>query len=45
MNEDKLLQELARLIEDMSFDYDRFSQSGQETYDRICTIVNKLLGG
>lgn len=45
MNEDKLLKELARLIEDMGFDYDRFSQSGQETYDKICTIVNKLLGG
>lgn len=45
MDEDKLLQELARLVEDMGFDYDRFSMSGQETYDEICSIVNKLLRG
>lgn len=45
MNEDKLLQELAKLIEDMGFDYDRFSMSGQKTYDEICSIMNKLLGG
>ena len=45
MHEDKLLQELAQLIEDMGFDYDRFSQSGQETYDKICSIVNTLIGG
>lgn len=45
MNEDILLQELAKLIEDMSFDYDRFSTSGQETYDKICSVMNKLLGG
>ena len=45
IDEDKLIQELARLIEDMGFDYDRFSVAGQETYDKICSIVNKLLGG
>ena len=45
MDEDKLIQELAKLIEDMGFDYDRFSVAGQETYDKICSIVNKLLGG
>ena len=45
MNEDKLLQELVRLVEDMYCDYDRFSLSGQETYDKLCSVVNKLLGG
>lgn len=45
MNEDELLKELADLIEDMGFDYDRFSMAGQETYDKICSVVNKLLGG
>ena len=45
MHDDKLLHELAQLIEDMGFDYDRLSQSGQETYDKICSVVNKLLGG
>lgn len=45
MGEDKLLQELAKLVEDMAFDYDRFSTSGQETYDKLCSVVNQLLGG
>ena len=45
MDEDKLIQRLAELIENMGFDYDRFSMSGQETYDEICSIMNKLLGG
>lgn len=45
MTEDKLLAKLAKLIEDMGFDYDRFSTSGQETYDEICSVLNQLLGG
>lgn len=45
MDEDRLIQDLAKLIEDMGFDYDRFSAAGQETYDKICSIMNKLLGG
>jgi len=32
--------ELLKLIEDMGWDYDRFSSSGQQTYDQI----GKLLG-
>lgn len=43
--EDELLERLAELIEYLSFDYDRFSQPGKETYDEICSIVNKLQGG
>ena len=30
---------LLELINDMGWDYDRFSSSGQETYDKICTIL------
>ena len=30
---------LLELINLMGFDYDRFSSSGQETYDKICTIL------
>ena len=30
---------LLELIDLMGFDYDRFSSSGQETYDKICTIL------
>ena len=32
--------ELLYLIADMGWDYDRFSISGQETYDKICEIVD-----
>lgn len=42
MDEDKLIQELAQLIEDMGFDYDRFSLSGKETYDKICSLIARL---
>lgn len=45
MDEDKLLTRLAELITSLGFDYDRLSKSGQATYDEICSIVNKLLGG
>jgi len=26
----------------MGWDYDRFSSSGQETYDKICVILAKV---
>ena len=29
-------------IDDMGWDYDRFSSSGQETYDKICVILAKV---
>ena len=44
IHEDDLLSMLAKLIEDMAMDYDRFSASGKETYNEICSVVNKLLG-
>ena len=31
--------ELLELINLVGFDYDRFSSSGQQTYDEICTII------
>mgnify|MGYP003127443156 FL=1 len=36
----KQFEELVNLIDDMGWDFDRFSTSGQETYEKIC----KLLG-
>ena len=33
---------LLELISDMGWDYDRFSSSGQETYDKICTIIGTV---
>jgi hypothetical protein len=36
----KQFEELINLIELMGWDFDRFSNSGQETYEKIC----KLLG-
>lgn len=45
MHEDEVIQKLAELVENLGFDYDRMSQSGQATYDEICSLVNKLIGG
>lgn len=42
---DKTLEKLFELIEDLGFDYDRMSTSGQETYDEITTIVAELMKG
>ena len=33
---------LLELINLMGFDYDRFSSSGQQTYDQICVILAKV---
>ena len=33
---------LLELIDLMGWDYDRFSSSGQETYDKICTIIGTV---
>ena len=45
MNEDQIIQKLSELIGDLGFDYERMSQSGQRTYDEICGLLNKLIGG
>ena len=33
---------LLELIDLMGWDYDRFSSSGQETYDKICVILGTV---
>ena len=38
----ELLEKLSELIEDLGFDYDRMSQSGQQTYTEICSILALL---
>lgn len=43
MHEDDVVKKLAELIENLGFDYDRMSQAGQETYDEICSLINKLV--
>lgn len=40
---DEAIKELAELIEDMGWDYDRFSESGKDTYDKICSLLAKLM--
>lgn len=45
MTEDQIIQKLSELIGDLGFDYYRMSQSGQQTYDEICSLINKLIGG
>lgn len=45
MTEDQVIQKLSELIGDLGFDYDRMSQAGQQTYDEICRLLNKLIGG
>lgn len=42
MSEDELKQELKQLVTDLGWDYDRMSSSGQETYAKICSIIDKL---
>ena len=41
--DDKLLERIMQLLEDMGWDYDRFSQSGKETYDEICSLLAQLV--
>lgn len=42
MTEDQLIQKLSELLEDLGFDYDRFSTSGKQTYEEIMSLVAKL---
>jgi len=36
----KEFEQLLKLIEDLGWDYDRFSNSGQETYDEISKLLD-----
>ena len=38
----KELREVLELIDDLGWDYDRMSSSGQETYDQICVKLGIL---
>ena len=42
MTEDQLVHKLSELLEDLGFDYDRFSNAGKETYEEIMSIIVKL---
>ena len=39
----KDFSKLVTLIEDLGWDYDRMSSSGQPTYDKIVVTLNKLI--
>ena len=39
----KHIIKLVKLIEDLEWDYDRMSSSGQQTYDEIVEALNKLI--
>lgn len=47
MNEDKnnLVQKLEQLVDNLGYDYDRLSSSGQQTYDEILEVIGELHGG
>lgn len=38
----KELEQLIQLIEDLGFDYDRMSSSGQSTYDKIELLTRNI---
>ena len=42
MTENQLIQKLSELLEDLGFDYDRFSTSGKQTYEETMSLVAKL---
>lgn len=42
MEQDKVIEKLSELLEDLGFDYDRMSQSGQQTYEEIMTLIAQL---
>lgn len=42
IDQDTLLNKLSELVEDLGFDYDRMSSSGQDTYTKICSIMAQL---
>lgn len=38
--DEKKLELLKKLVDDLAFDYQRMSTSGQETYDEIIDLLN-----
>lgn len=45
MGKDEIIKELDELIAKLVLDYDRMSESGQETYAKICELMEQLVGG
>lgn len=45
METDYIVDKLSILIENLGFDYDRLSRSGQEVYDEICLLIGLLKEG
>ena len=45
MEADYIIGKLSMLIENLGFDYDRLSRSGQEVYDEICSLMALLKEG
>lgn len=45
MDKDQVIKELDELIAKLVLDYDRMSESGQETYAKICELMEQLMGG
>ena len=35
-----MLADIKDLIEDLGWEYDRMSSSGQETYDKLCELLH-----
>jgi len=35
-----MIADIKDLVEDLGWDYDRMSSSGQETYDKLCELLD-----
>lgn len=44
ITEDAILDELSSSLDLLYMDYERMSTSGQQTYDKICSLLAKLKG-
>jgi hypothetical protein len=45
VGEDDVVKDLSEAVELLYMDYDRMSSSGQQTYDKICSLLAKLQEG
>lgn len=44
--EDRQLEKVKNLVDDLGWDYQRMSSSGQETYEELCKVLGwKFEGG